>query len=545
MKVPRRFVVLTAVILSGLCAGPASGAELTGKHVLVIANSKSRQSLPLAQRYAERRKIPPTNILTLPCPLRDTISHSQYEHLIARPVRTFIEQRDLAEQIKVIVTIYGMPLRVAAAKPDPQYRQLVKALTGRYHREFATLEVIYNQMVALAGQATSQPATLPARDRTDRFARVRHRMLRRINKLLPSIRKKIGNQATTQGRREILTRAIGLKTKLFGLGQFSHTKQTPEKVATKIDRARQKFSSMVVESPGRRDLQLCYALAQQIGGQALLLNTIYEDISRLKQRHSLAAVDDELTMVMHRDYMLAGRIPNVLNERLADHPFAARWTPVFMTARLDGPTPAVVKRMIDDAGQVESRGLTGTAYIDAEGDRPRSAKFRYDDSLRQLAKLLKTRSQLKVVLDNQRAVFAPGTCPQAAIYCGHYSLRKYVPAFQFVPGAVAFHIASFEAQNLHSPTTNLWCPKLLEAGAAATLGPVAEPFLDAFPLPAEFFSMLLSGKYTLVEAFFMTKRYNSWRVILLGDPLYKPFACNPQLPAPDLKDTTLAVLLIP
>lgn len=64
---------------------------------------------------------------------------------------------------------------------------------------------------------------------------------------------------------------------------------------------------------------------------------------------------------------------------------------------------------------------------------------------------------------------------------------------------------------------------------AATFGATSEPFLQAFPLPTEFFCRLLTGKYTLVEAFSQTKFYNSWQLSLLGDPLYNPFKTNPQL----------------
>jgi hypothetical protein len=85
---------------------------------------------------------------------------------------------------------------------------------------------------------------------------------------------------------------------------------------------------------------------------------------------------------------------------------------------------------------------------------------------------------------------------------------------------------------------------MLEYGIAATLGAVDEPYLDAFPLPTEFFSLLMTGKYTLAEVFYKTKRYNSWRMILIGDPLYTPFKANPQLSEKDVELGPLNLLLI-
>jgi uncharacterized protein (TIGR03790 family) len=101
-------------------------------------------------------------------------------------------------------------------------------------------------------------------------------------------------------------------------------------------------------------------------------------------------------------------------------------------------------------------------------------------------------------------------------------LKKYVDAFDFVDGAVGYHIASWEAVDIHDPNSTQWCPAMLTDGITATLGPVAEPYLHAFPLPSAFFSELFKGR-CLVEAFYRTKPFNSWQLLLLGDPLYTPF----------------------
>ena len=53
-------------------------------------------------------------------------------------------------------------------------------------------------------------------------------------------------------------------------------------------------------------------------------------------------------------------------------------------------------------------------------------------------------------------------------------------------------VASSEAITLKKPDSNVWCKRLLEAGVAATLGPVAEPFLASFPLPDQFFPLLMT-----------------------------------------------------
>jgi uncharacterized protein (TIGR03790 family) len=85
---------------------------------------------------------------------------------------------------------------------------------------------------------------------------------------------------------------------------------------------------------------------------------------------------------------------------------------------------------------------------------------------------------------------------------------------------VGYHIASFEAMDLRNAASTNWCPAMLVHGITATLGPVDEPYLTSFPEPDKFFAELLNGK-CLVEAFYQTNPYNSWQLILVGDPLYK------------------------
>jgi uncharacterized protein (TIGR03790 family) len=70
---------------------------------------------------------------------------------------------------------------------------------------------------------------------------------------------------------------------------------------------------------------------------------------------------------------------------------------------------------------------------------------------------------------------------------------------------------------------------MLEEGVAATLGPVTEPYLASFPLPDQFFSLLVTGKLTLLEVYFATVPSVSWMQILIGDPLYRPFKNHPAI----------------
>jgi uncharacterized protein (TIGR03790 family) len=196
-----------------------------------------------------------------------------------------------------------------------------------------------------------------------------------------------------------------------------------------------------------------------------------------------------------------------------------------MVSRLDGPDYTIAAGLVDKALEAEANGLTGTAYIDSRGLFSKDAYGYYDQSLRDLALVIQLRTSMAVVEERTAALFEPGSCPGTALYCGWYSVGQYVDAFEFVPGAVGFHIASLEAANLRDPNSTQWCPAMLMRGITATLGPVAEPYLHSFPEPRAFFSELIAGS-CLVEAFYRTKPFNSWQLVLIGDPLYRPFRAH-------------------
>ncbi|MFO0730976.1 MAG: hypothetical protein U0361_08290 [Nitrospiraceae bacterium] len=51
----------------------------------------------------------------------------------------------------------------------------------------------------------------------------------------------------------------------------------------------------------------------------------------------------------------------------------------------------------------------------------------------------------------------------------------------------------------------------------------AEASPDSFPEPAHWIAFLTSGRYSLVETYYLSSRYVSWRMALFGDPLYNPW----------------------
>ncbi len=241
-----------------------------------------------------------------------------------------------------------------------------------------------------------------------------------------------------------------------------------------------------------------------------------------------AAVDSELALVLTADYPLASWLPNPYYLGFQQQPTKLKRDEVLMVSRLDGPDPNTVYRIIDDALATEKSGLQGRAYFDARWPAPPkeqqlSGYTLYDASLHHAADKMEKSGRMPVRLDQRGELFQPGDCPQAALYCGWYSLSRYVDAFTWVRGAIGYHIASGECTTLKRPESQVWCKRMLERGIAATIGPVNEPYVQAFPLPELFFPLLTEGYLSLGETYLITLPFLSWQMVLIGDPLYQPF----------------------
>jgi uncharacterized protein (TIGR03790 family) len=247
---------------------------------------------------------------------------------------------------------------------------------------------------------------------------------------------------------------------------------------------------------------------------------LQSEIDRITGKETNASVDSELSMVLFDDYELYRWQPNKLNISAPYWDFKT-----LMVCRLDGPGFEIAKGLIDKAMAAEKTGLKGIAYIDSRAIKDDKIPYSFgyfDRSLRDLATLTRYRTAMTVKQEPTEKLFQAGTCQQTAIYCGWYSLEKYIDAFDFVDGALGYHISSLEAVDLRDPNSSQWCPAMLKDGITATLGAVAEPYLHSFPEPKAFFLELFNGR-CLVEAYYRTKPFNSWQFVLIGDPLYRPF----------------------
>jgi uncharacterized protein (TIGR03790 family) len=334
--------------------------------------------------------------------------------------------------------------------------------------------------------------------------------------LAQPIRRKFFNDKLL-GKIKCLLTIYGVPTKVGGRGVLAGQGDVLRGLKESADKEKEAIEQLEQK---RQNRSRAYKLHQTA------LARLQLGIDRINGRETSASVDSELSMVLFEAYDLYRWQPNVLAKNAPGLSLRA-----LMVSRLDGPSPEIAKGLVDKSMAAEKTGLRGTAYIDSRGLKGKDLYSHFDRSLRNLAAFTRSKTQMRAIEEATGKLFAPGSCPETAIYCGWYSLRRYIDAFDFVDGAIGYHIASFEAVSLRDPNSGQWCPSLLKDGIAATLGPVAEPYLHSFPEPRAFFAELYEGK-CLVEAYYRTKPFNSWQLLLVGDPLYIPFG-NVSVRTPD------------
>ncbi len=412
-------------------------------HVFLLVNKNMPASQEVAEHYCAKRGVPKENVVALDLPNGEDISRQDFNEKLAGPLReALMEKKD---QVKVLLAVYGVPLRVGSPEMTEEERADVARLD-------AELEAAKSEVG-------------------------------RLEKLVPIAEAEDKEKNTDE------------------------TKQTLAKFKQELAAAKQKQQPL----QGKR-----------------------EQLVRGGRFDSRAAVDSELMLLWWEKYELRGWVNNPLYWQIPEN-LRATAPPTLLTCRLDGPTPEIAKRLVDDALETEKEGLQGKVYVDARGigydpkGDPGFGYGGYDQSMRDMAALLKDDAKLEVILDDKGELFAVDVCTDCSLYCGWYSHANFIDSCRFKKGAVAWHLASSEAVSLRQEGAKYWCKNLLEKGACATLGPVAEPFTIGFPKPAEFFGMMATGKYTLVESYGRTVMLTSWMGTLIGDPLYNPFGKKPAL----------------
>lgn len=214
-------------------------------------------------------------------------------------------------------------------------------------------------------------------------------------------------------------------------------------------------------------------------------------------------------------------------------PFAAyrnleRSPRIYSVWRLDAASQQLAKGLVDKAIAAEqSGGPKGIGCFDRNtktlrGTRDRSyAAGEWDI---QRASDLASTAGFEVQLDTNHQEFgeapAAARCEPAALYAGWYSLNNYNDAFTWSDGAIGLHIDSMSAWNMREGTS--WVTNAVSRGITVTGGSVSEPYLPNLTRADGMLHNLFMGA-NVGDAFLRNTRLLKFRIVFVGDPLYRPF----------------------
>lgn len=243
-------------------------------------------------------------------------------------------------------------------------------------------------------------------------------------------------------------------------------------------------------------------------------------------RRNEAAVDSELALLPQvGHYPFWGPTPNpgfAATNSAQLHPTQG----LFLVTRLDGPDKEIAKGLVDKALEAEANGLMGNAYFDLRGIK--DGPYRPGEDWFTNMATISRRLGFSTYVDNNPETL-PSTFPlsHVAIYGGWYSANAdgpfYLADVEFMPGAIGYHLHSFSASSLRSRTHG-WTGPLLTHGVTASMGSVYEPYLSFTPNPGLMLALMAQFQFTLGEAGTACQPFLSWMNVVVGDPLYRPFA---------------------
>ena len=531
-----------------LAVADTAWGELAPDEVAVIAMKASPESRRVADYYVKARGIPESHVLLLAGQPGDSASRAVWEDEIRPAIRGWLAEQGRESKIRCLVTCWDVPLKIGRRDPNSPEMVARKEYLAEARESFAAkFDGIIKTLESLGPGA--EPADRPAYEVDTPFEQLAKDFDAAVNGLkqrVDAIGSDVEKKQTVAAYEKLLTAAGGATAVLNLVAKLGDPAKAAPEALRRLELARGKLQGLqmglaalaVLPGSVARDVQIL-ALIEQTSGVLGAIRWTDEQRELLEKNETHASFDSELSLLEWPEYPTFRWTQNL--SHYAFKAVSARW-PTRMVSRLAAPKVELVEKLIDASIATEKSGLSGKVYLDARGmsynaDQPKRGGYGdYDQSLRDLAKRLQEHTDLEVVVNNEDKLFGPGECPDAALYCGWYSLAKYVDAFDWRPGAVGYHIASSEATKLRQPGAKVWCNAMLEDGITATLGPVAEPYLAAFPRPDDFFPLLLTGRYTLVETYYRTKPFNSWQMVLVGDPLYNPFKNHPALDEADLPD---------
>lgn len=185
---------------------------------------------------------------------------------------------------------------------------------------------------------------------------------------------------------------------------------------------------------------------------------------------------------------------------------------IYLVSRLDGPTVATAKGLVDKA-------LAAEQSVNIRGTHGFFTDDEYHGPIVAAGKKHGVRVETKLHSFSKTEQLPDDTY-------WYFSWRHPYRNMRNTPwptGAIASHLYSDSFMDIRAPKGYQisWVQGLLAEGITGTFGSVIEPYKEGYTRSDIFFPRFWSGEYTFVEAFMMATPTVQWAMSAVGDPLYR------------------------
>src|SRR5580704_16761687 len=94
--------------------------------VWLVVNKNVPESRQVADYYIAKRGVPKENVIELDLPAGEDISRADYDTKLAASIREAL--KDKKDKAKVLLTTYGVPLRVGGQSPNEEEKKQLDKL---------------------------------------------------------------------------------------------------------------------------------------------------------------------------------------------------------------------------------------------------------------------------------------------------------------------------------------------------------------------------------------------------------------------------------
>lgn len=503
---------LLPLLLLVLFVSPSLGTASGPENVVVVVNQSSWASRAIANEFVYLRKIPANNVVRLPSvPDIDQIDVNTFREQILLPVLQTVDQRGLANQIDYVIYSADFPTAIQV-RSDVREQKLPRVITPV--ASINGLTYLYRYVLA------KNPNYL--RLDVNRYMRLPKNSLR-------------GQLLSQNDRKNIQAAQTLLQAKQYDKAEAAYRE---------LIEIRPKFAAL------HYNLACCLALSNQ-GDQAI--EALQQAVEAGWNNVEHTSKDADLSSLKARDDFQQ-LLKNMGSERLeiqatrgfssqyawnaAGQPFAGtnqaeRYllsTTLGVTSGRGNSVSEVIASLRSSA-QADATHPKGTVYLMVNSNvRSTTRQGVFNATKAELTKL------------GIRAEILDGTIPQQrddvqGCIVGTAGFDWKSSGSRILPGAICEHLTSFGGiMRERAGQTPL--SEFIRFGAAGSSGTVTEPFALQAKFPYPFIQVHYARGCTLAEAFYQSV-HGPYQLLIVGDPLCRPWATLPQVKVPGLKANKL------